>query len=389
MNEHLSGEILAAFADGRLDAGARRAAEAHLSLCRACRRELAEVVEILAGREAAPDEFVDRALAGAGGGAAGRPPAARVTLLRPAFGIAAVFLVAVVAGYLFIGRGRVPAPTAAERELPPRFLEQKTERAPAEGSSLKDATTAARDEVPAKQDGTASGTALKKAAPGGGAPAQEEFAARKGEERPETPTILAEAAPAAPAAPERYQAADKRAAAEDGAIAGGVVGGVAGGSMEAQAPEKAKLAAAPGPEIRRRDLEARPQAERRWPGLGDAGAVAGARQLFLAASGRAAAPLSLEMVELAAGPLVSVEGDVALADVMPPGLRAVDEWLPVGAAVEVTIGAGGEVTSVRLLGEWRPGAAARVRAEAARLAFPPAAAAERRAVISRPRLTGR
>lgn len=388
MNEHLRGEVLAAFADGRLNAGDRRAAEAHLSLCRACRQELAEVVEILAGREAAPDEFVDRALTRAGGGSAERPPAARVTLLRPAFGIAAAFLVAVVAGYFFIGHGRVQAPTSVERELPPRFLEQKAERAPAEGSSLKDATTAARDEAPAKQDGTSSGTALKKAVPGSGAPAQKEFAVRKGEERQATPTILAEAAQAAPAAPERFQAADKRTASEDGAIAGGVVGGETGGSVETQAPEKTKLAAAPAPETRRRDFEAMPQAERRWPGPGDAGAVAGARQLFLAASGRAAAPPSLEMVELAVGPLVSVEGDVALADVMPPGLRAADEWLPVGAAVEVTIGAGGEVTSVRLLGEWRPGAAARARAEAARLAFPPAAA-ERRAVISRPRLTGR
>jgi hypothetical protein len=51
----------------------------------------------------------------------------------------------------------------------------------------------------------------------------------------------------------------------------------------------------------------------------------------------------------------------------------------------VTIAAGGEVTSVRLLGDGRPAAAARARAAAARLAFPPAATAERRAVISRPR----
>lgn len=394
MNEHLSGEALAAFADGRLVAESRRAAEAHLSLCRECRQELAEVVDILAGREAAPDEFIGRALAGAGGKAMKRPPAARITLLRPAFGVAAALLVAVVAGYFFIGRGRVQAPPAAERELPGRLLEPKAEKTPADGSSLKDAASAAQDEALsrpgeaplANQTGTAAGTALKKAAPGSGVPAREEFAARKGEDLEAAPAILAEAPRPVPAAVERRQATDKREAAESDTIADGVVGGVARGSVEAQAPEKARMAAAPAPDARRRDLEATPQAKLRWHGPGDPGAVAGARQLFLAASGRAAAPPSLELVELAAGPLVSMKGDVALADVLPPGLRAIDEWLPLGAAVEVTVNAGGQVTSVRLLGEWRPGAAARARAETARLAFAPATAPERRVLISRRRL---
>ncbi len=391
MNEHLSGETLAAFADGRLDAGARRAAEAHLSLCRACRQELAEVVEILAGREAAPGEFVDRALAAAGGGAARQRPAPAAVFLRPAFGVAAVFLVAVVAGYFFLGRGRVQAPPANERTLPERFVERKAESAPAEGSSLKDTALTARDEAlsrqdeapPAKPGVTAAGAALKKAAPGNGVSAKKEFAARKGEEQEAAPVVLAEAPQAVPIAAPSLQEADKREVAEGDGIAGGAAGGVIGG-LE-QGKEKSKLASPPGPEPRRRDLEAMPRAELRIHGPGDAGAAAGARQFFLAASGRAAAPPNLEMVELAAGPLVSVEGDVVPADVLPPGLRGIEEWLPAGAAVEVTIGAGGEVTSVRLLGEWRPGAAARARAEASRLAFPPAASLLRRALISRPR----
>ncbi len=379
MNEHLSDEALAAFADGRLDAVSRRAAEAHLALCRECRRELTELVEILAGREATPDGFVGRALAMAGGGAAKRRPETRVTLLRPAFGVAAVFLVAVVAGYFFLGRGRVAVPPSGERALPEAAMQRKAERAPAEASPLKDAT-AARDEVPAKRDGAAPDWNLKKNAPGGGASGKEALAEAKGEEQQAAPTVLAEAPQAVPAAPERYQAADKREAAEAEAIADGAAGGVIGGLEQEQAQEKSRLASAPAPELRRRDFELpRPR------GPADAGAVFGARQLFLAASGRAAAPPSLEMVELAAGPLVMVEGDVGRADVLPPGLRDASEWLPAGAAVEVTISAGGEVASVRLLGEWRPAAAARARAAAARLAFPPAAAPERRAVISRPR----
>lgn len=388
MNEHLSGETLAGFADGRLAAGARRAAEAHLSLCRECRQELAELVEILAGREAAPDEFVDRALEAAGQKAP-RPrpaPGARVLFLRPAFGVAAVFLVAVVAGYFFLGR--VQPPPAGERALPGPFLEHRAESAPAERSPLKDAPAA--DEVPSKrggaalpkQNGTMPQAALKKGAAGSGVSGKEAPAAVEEEKRRVAPAVLAEATSAAPAVAPRFQESDKREAAKDDGIAGGAVGGVIGGLEQAQ--EKSKLASAPEP--RRRDLEAMPQAETRWDGAGDAGAVAGARQLFLAASGRAAAPPSLELVELAAGPIVSVEGDVAAADVLSPGLRDARAWLPAGAAVEVTIGAGGEVTSVRLLGEWRSGAAARARAAAAQLEFPPSSAPERRAVISRPRV---
>ena len=111
MIEHIAGETLAAYVDGTLEGKRRSEVEAHLSRCRECREALAEVVEMMAIREKAPREFLRRALEG------NVVPAGKVLPLRPAFGIAAVFLVAVLIGYFYFGRGRVDTSRPDDKEM--------------------------------------------------------------------------------------------------------------------------------------------------------------------------------------------------------------------------------------------------------------------------------
>ena len=52
-NEHLTPEIIAAYADGALDARERMATDKHLARCAECRRELASVADLVATAPAA------------------------------------------------------------------------------------------------------------------------------------------------------------------------------------------------------------------------------------------------------------------------------------------------------------------------------------------------
>ena len=71
MNEHVSGETLAAYIDDRLEKGKRPGVEAHLSRCRECRQALADVAGMLANREKPPVEFLRRGLKASGAVEAG------------------------------------------------------------------------------------------------------------------------------------------------------------------------------------------------------------------------------------------------------------------------------------------------------------------------------
>ena len=48
VDEHLTAELIAAYADGALDDGERTAADTHLARCAKCRRELAGVADLIA-----------------------------------------------------------------------------------------------------------------------------------------------------------------------------------------------------------------------------------------------------------------------------------------------------------------------------------------------------
>lgn len=364
MTEHVSGEALAAYVDGRLRRRERGALEAHLGRCPECRRELADVVAALSGREEVPGGFLDKALAGAGV----RRPARRLLVLRPAFGVAAVFLVAALVGFFFLGRGRLEMPPPAVAGPPAPAAEWKggqpaARETPAAAVPRPQPEASADEEKAAGQqtgDGIARPVAKDKAEPAA-APAQPVRQAEEAESaRAANIGAVADRLEQAPA-PEPEQ--------EIGAASLGVDPGAA------PVPQKSRATSA-------FEDRARPQ-ERAAPALRKMRAASGALQLLLAASAASAGPPTLGLLELASGPLVSIAGDAAAADLLPPGLAAVGDWLPPGAALELAIDAGGRVTAVTLLGEWRPDAAARARQEALRLSFLPQDRPRRRAVLRR------
>ncbi len=382
MNEHVSGETLAAYIDQRLEKGQRPGVEAHLSRCRECRQALADVAVMLANRENPPAEFLRRGLKASGAGETGRQelPEKRLLLLRPAFGVAAVFLVAVIAGFFFLGRGRMELPRPVEKEIAERRAPQGKDLKPARDKG--DLPAAAVPEMAVEDRSDAAGSEK-----GGSPELKKKPAAETPRSVPPPASPLPEAAPVvAPAEGELPRPADKEEPIRYDEMEEGVTGGVPDGAEEQAASGrsgtmKASLAekAAPRPSGNRAAMAA---ARRYHPAAG-LNAASGALQIFLATSGRAAAPLNLGMVELAAGPLVRIAGDVAGDDLLAPGFQDIREWLPEGSSLQVTIGADGRVTAVELLGEWESGAAARAKKAAGRMVFTRARQEARQAILSR------
>jgi len=93
-DDHLTTELIAAYADGVLDVDERMAADRHLALCSECRRELAAVADIVATA----------------------PPARR----RRSWPFAAAGLAAAALAFILVPRASVPPPDrATERAAEP------------------------------------------------------------------------------------------------------------------------------------------------------------------------------------------------------------------------------------------------------------------------------
>ena len=200
-----------------------------------------------------------------------------------------------------------------------------------------------------------------------------------------------EAVPAAaPVERELPRQADKSEPIRYSEMEEGVIGGVpgdVGAQTEKDSSGEMKAAFAQKAMPRPAGSKASMTAARRSRSATGLNAASGALQIFLATSGRAAAPLNLGIVELAVGPFVRIEGDVAGDDLLVPGIQAVREWLPEGSALEVTLGADGRVTAVELLGEWESSAAVRAKKAAGKMIFSPAQQEIRRAILFRNLLT--
>ena len=365
MNEHIAGEILAAYVDGTLSSEARQGAESHISRCRECRQALAEVVEIRGRRVKVPREFLSRALEVQveNSSLGNRISSKNVVPLRLVFGVAAVFVVALAVGYLFLGRGGTGMPGSVERETTERTVALERGRAP----------VLAEKSEPARQDASV--------------PDREAAAASdmKAETKPVSTDVVSGPLPAEEATPvaspaketrEQTAAAEDRAMplrAEDGAV-GRVIGRVEAIAEKDMAGEATMAAPAPA-----KGGMAEKAKARRSPSGGDVMAV-DAIQLFLAATGRAAAPRLLRME---AAPAVRFAGDVEQEDLLDPWSPAGWEWLPDGSALEMTIAADGSVRTVELLGQWETNAAARAKAAAMKLTFSVAGRETRRVVLSR------
>ncbi len=390
MIEHIAAEALAAYVDGALESGQRPEVEAHLARCRECRVALVEVVGMLGSREKAPREFLRRALktvpprsdAVPAEGAMGRikSPAWRSLILRPAFGIAAVFFVAVLIGYFYFGRGRVETERVAERKMPEQTVALEDRRPPAKAD---EAATPALDEGQI-------GKAQAKAA--NGLKTEKTLAAGKGDQGP---------LPAAPFDKKAEPAAellrqDGLQSARPGAAAAsdmtrsrereeGVVGGVEA-PLEKDKANGTTLAAsesaAAQPTVAPTRAKGPAMNEMKQYRFQPAGAAAGAMQLFLAATGRAAAPLAFRAETALPQWRVRIEGDVGPDDLLDPKQLGEGEWLPEGLFLELEVAADGTVAVVMPLGDWDASAVARAAAAAKKLVFSASARKTRRATLS-------
>jgi hypothetical protein len=129
MNDHISGEDLAAYVDGLLSAAKKSELESHFSRCPACLDELAEIAAIMRSRDKVlaggqgkiPAEFIKLALGE-------KSKAAKPVLhLRLVFEIAAAFMVVVFIGYLFLSGNRfwqIP-----EQQKPPLVTDKNVRHA--------------------------------------------------------------------------------------------------------------------------------------------------------------------------------------------------------------------------------------------------------------------
>ena len=100
MNDHITGEDLAAYVDGLLSAQKKGDLERHFSRCPACLDELAEIASIMSRRDRIPSSMVKIALGEKD--KATKP----VMPLRLVIEVAAVFFVVVFIGYLFLSGNR-------------------------------------------------------------------------------------------------------------------------------------------------------------------------------------------------------------------------------------------------------------------------------------------
>jgi len=379
MNEHVAGEVLAAFVDGTLDVGLRPGVESHLSRCPECREALAEVLAMRRSREKVPAEFLRRALEAHAAGSPGSRhlPGRPAMPARLVFGIAAVFLVAALLGYFFLGRGGMgPVPTS-EKTQPLSAVVTKDVPHPAQGAGTGEArewapqpSLVASKARAAETDGLKMGKKSLAEETEPGPPAA--VAAGKAV----MPAALSAKAGQAQAAGDEEMALRREA---EGGTIGGVLGGVEA-PMEKDKQSDRQLAAAPAAQFKGAGMEDRVQQRSR---LHESSASGDAMQLFLAATGRAAAPRALPAADTPAPPRLHIGGDVASVDLLDPWILDGWDWFPEGRALELTIDAAGAVNAVQLLGNWDGREAERAREAALKLAFRPSARVTRRAILSR------
>jgi len=366
MSEHIAGEDLAAFVDGTLQGKEKAGIESHLSRCPECLEALTEIVEIRSRPVKIPSDFLRSALKVPDEGTLGEKEApARTALpMRLAFGIAAVFLVVVVLGYFILGGGR-----SRRARFP---LEGRDDRPLAEALSPEPAKAEESGRAPAALPEPAR---AKKAKSGAG----EIMSTAKSAPVAQAEAVLKPAAAPQDKATLRMAdevAKDRRQEAE------AAVGGVQAPAEKDRLGET-KLAASGAAGVPAR-VEEYQSADAKMLRSRPAGPAAadGALQLFLAATGRAAAPLGLRIAALAPGPFIRIEGDVSPADLRDPGVLREWTWFRRGTALELAIGPDGSVTAVSLIGTWDRRAGALAEEASGKLLFSPSRKSSRRAVLT-------
>jgi anti-sigma factor RsiW len=366
MNEHIASEDLAAYTDGTLEGKAKAGVESHLSRCRECLEALAEIAEIRGSRVKVPAEFLRRALKIPAEGALGEKEnrARAVLSMRPAFGVAAVFLVAILIGYLFVGRNRLArtgtAPVEESRALAVR-------EAPPQPRKAKDAVAAPVDQ----------------SAPPLSAKARKAPGVKGNEAGPAVvePPEKKMAPAAVPADKEMSLVADEAAMErrqEPAPVVGGVQAPPPKDELEAM---KMTAAGSVARSILAEEYREGGKAVFRQR-LAGREAAAGAVQLLLAATGRAVAPMAITISSPGPRPRFRIEGDVSMADLRNPEILDGWSWFQEGMSLELAIGPDGGVAAVTLAGTWNEQAAATASEAAKKLTFSLSDKGERRAALT-------
>ncbi len=360
MNEHIAGEQLAAYVDGVLKSEEKTGLESHLSHCPECLQSLAEIVEIQRSRTKAPAEFLRRAL----GENESRVQA--VMPLRLVFGVAAVFLVVVLIGYFFLGHSRSwqtgTVPADGSRRIAFKEVSPKSEQAEADIPAP----------VPQAAPAMAAETGKAPAAKGGKAGPAQALPPEKNVEPASVVLGEEQSRLADEAVMERRQEPEQ------------VVGKVQAEPEKDKSYEMkmtASRTAASPPRVEEFRADKRNMFRSRSVGPA---AAAGAAQIFLAATGRAVAPLAIDISSLNPRSLFRIEGDAVMADLRNPGLLGEWEWFPAGMSLELTIDADGAVTAVIPVGRWDRQTAAKASEAARKLMFSTSKKRSRRAVLLQP-----
>ncbi len=402
MNDHIAGEDLAAYVDGALPDGKKAELESHFSRCSDCLEALAEIVDIQSGRVKIPGEFLRRALNvpihGASGvpaeGGLGEKHVARKPALpmRLVFEIAAAFLVVVVIGYFFLGgsrfwqAGRTPmeenavtadkpvssSPSEVDKTIP--VLAGRADSSPGSGAKKrpveKSATAAPVPEQPS--EGKPEPAAAFK--DGDFSPTDEKFI-QEGEQKLEEA-----AAPVAQAERDKRNEAESLRSryAETTATAGTVRPALAAKVQAAPPAGKGKADALPATHYNEYGMGDEAPYRSRSAKMA---AVAGAVQLFLAATGRAAAPIGIKMADSGPQAYFRIEGEVAWADLRQPELLDDWYWFKKGMILELAIDSAGSVTQVMTVGQWDQPVADKAEKAARKLLFSVSENKSRRARI--------
>jgi len=376
MNEHVAGEDLAAYVDGKSKGKRRDEVESHLSRCPECLEALADIADVRDSRVTIPGEFLKQAL---GEKQFARKPAVP---LRLVFEIAAVFLVVVFIGYFFLSGNRFWEPRNVQKEKALATLEKPVSQLPpAEaGKTVQAPARRAEDaEVHRARQTAVEKTVMPEPAlarspedqSAGAAAAKDQEPARIGKSEI---LMLEKKSTETAAAPLQEEETDKLGAARSDR------------SLSAAAPESAGVSplvvaakaqfAQPGGKGREVPASLSPRVEGMASGGRDRSrersvrlSAATAVQLFVAATGRATGPLGLDATALAPPPRFGIEGDVAWTDLRDPWLLDDWSWFREGMVLELEVDGAGRVTAVKPLGTWENPALAAVEKAARQLIF--------------------
>ncbi|HSQ36186.1 MAG TPA: zf-HC2 domain-containing protein [Candidatus Binatia bacterium] len=347
MNEHVRSEDLAAYVDGSLSPEKKSGLENHFSRCPACLDELTEITAIRSGRGRVPADLLTLALGEK------RHTVRHVLPLRLAFGVAAVFVVVIFIGYLFLTNDRFWQPV--ERQLPSDVMKAETGE-PDSRAADRSKEPALPAAPPAEQVKTDRRAAERRASEKkAGTAADKDLPAAAGQPPPagHDPDALQEIAPLRSDTPAEMESMPKqeqsRTEAKSKVLGPARLDAAAGSRPAAQA---ADLSAAQAQQDR--------QQEKHAVGFGQT--TSPAKEIDEA---QARAEIAARMALLP----IRIEGDVGWFNLQNPERIVSWSWFPKDLVLELQIDPAGTVTAVATSGKADERLAARAADEAKKLIF--------------------